>query len=102
MGVEGPMTSWKPLEVSSLSSKSTTVTVKKKVPAVIGVPRRSPSDCRLIPGGSCSIAQAYLQVCLHSQGHRSQCASRLRALGGQPPVTDFIVWLTDRPQAQWS
>jgi uncharacterized damage-inducible protein DinB len=56
----------------------------------------------LIPGGSCSIAQAYLQVCLHSQGHRSQCASRLRALGGQPPVTDFIVWLTDRPQAQWS
>jgi uncharacterized damage-inducible protein DinB len=56
----------------------------------------------LIPGGSCSIAQAYMQVCMHSQGHRSQCASRLRALGGQPPVTDFIVWLMDRPQAQWS
>jgi len=56
----------------------------------------------LIPGGSCSVAQAYLQVCLHSQGHRSQCASRLRALGGEPPVTDFIVWLMDRPQAQWS
>jgi uncharacterized damage-inducible protein DinB len=55
----------------------------------------------LIPGGSCSIAQACMQVCLHSQGHRSQCASRLRSLGGQPPVTDFIVWLTDRPQAQW-
>jgi uncharacterized damage-inducible protein DinB len=55
-----------------------------------------------IPGGGCSIAHAYLQVCLHSQGHRSQCATRLRALGGQPPVTDFIVWLTDRPSAQWS
>lgn len=56
----------------------------------------------LIPGGRCSVAQAYMQVCLHSQGHRSQCASRLRSLGGQPPVTDFIVWLADRPQAQWS
>jgi uncharacterized damage-inducible protein DinB len=56
----------------------------------------------LIPGGSCSIAQAYMQVCMHSQGHRSQCATRLRVLGGQPPLTDFIVWLTDRPVAQWS
>jgi uncharacterized damage-inducible protein DinB len=56
----------------------------------------------LIPGGSCSIAQACMQVCLHSQGHRSQCASRLRALGGQPPVTDFIVWLADRTPPQWS
>lgn len=56
----------------------------------------------LIPGGSCSIAQAYLQVCMHSQGHRSQCASRLRGLGGEPPVTDFIVWLVERPVAQWS
>jgi uncharacterized damage-inducible protein DinB len=56
----------------------------------------------LIPGGGCSIAHAYVQVCMHSQGHRSQCATRLRSLGGQPPVTDFIVWLTDRPVAQWS
>jgi uncharacterized damage-inducible protein DinB len=56
----------------------------------------------LIPGGSCSIAQASMQVCMHSQGHRSQCATRLRSLGGQPPVTDFIVWLTDRPSPQWS
>ncbi|HKH73905.1 MAG TPA: hypothetical protein VKA59_21245 [Vicinamibacterales bacterium] len=56
----------------------------------------------LIPGGSCSIAHAYMQVCLHSQGHRSQCATRLRSLGGQPPVTDFIVWLNDRPPADWS
>ena len=55
----------------------------------------------LIPGGSCSIAQAYVQVCMHSQGHRSQCASRLRALGGEPPITDFIVWLVERPVAQW-
>jgi hypothetical protein len=56
----------------------------------------------LIPGGSCSIAHAYMQVCLHSQGHRSQCATRVRSLGGRPPVTDFIVWLNERPSANWS
>lgn len=55
----------------------------------------------LIPGGRCSVAHAYMQVCMHSQGHRSQCATRLRALGGEPPVTDFIVWLTDRPSPSW-
>jgi uncharacterized damage-inducible protein DinB len=55
-----------------------------------------------IPGGGCSVAQACMQVCMHSQGHRSQCATRLRSLGGKPPVTDFIVWLMDRPPAQWS
>jgi uncharacterized damage-inducible protein DinB len=58
-------------------------------------------DGPLIPGGRCSIVEAYMQVCLHSQGHRSQCATRLRVLGGQPPVTDFIVWVTDRPSPQW-
>jgi uncharacterized damage-inducible protein DinB len=55
----------------------------------------------LIPGGRCSVAQAYMQVCMHSQGHRSQCATRLRALGGEPLGTDFILWLTDRPVPHW-
>ena len=55
-----------------------------------------------IPGGSFSLAQAVMQVCLHSHGHRAQCAAKLRALGGHPPVTDFIVWLKERPAADWS
>jgi uncharacterized damage-inducible protein DinB len=49
-----------------------------------------------------SIGEALMQVVMHSQGHRAQCASRLRALGGGPPMTDFIVWLTTRPAAAWS
>ena len=49
----------------------------------------------LIPGGSCSIAQALMQVCLHSHGHRAQCAKLLRRHGGEPPATDFIVWLAE-------
>lgn len=54
-----------------------------------------------IPGGRCSVAQAYLQVCLHSLGHRAQAAKLLRRHGGVPPATDFILWLASRPIAEW-
>ena len=56
----------------------------------------------LIPGNRCSVAQALMQVCMHSHGHRAQCATRLRLLGGTPPATDFIVWLKERPDPEWS
>jgi uncharacterized damage-inducible protein DinB len=57
----------------------------------------------LIPGGGgCSVAEGLMQVCMHSQGHRSQCATRLRMLGGEPPILDFILWLQERPRAEWS
>ena len=54
-----------------------------------------------IPGQSFSISEALMQVSLHSHGHRAQCASRLRLLGGVPPNMDFILWLKDRPEADW-
>ena len=39
-----------------------------------------------------------LQALTHSQHHRGQNASRMRQLGGKPPMTDFIVWYaTGRP-----
>ena len=56
----------------------------------------------LIPGAHCSVAESVMQMCMHSHGHRSQCATRLRLMGGTPPVLDFIVWLKDRPAADWS
>jgi uncharacterized damage-inducible protein DinB len=55
-----------------------------------------------IPGASFSLAQALMQVCMHSHGHRSQIATRLRMLGGTPPVLDFILWLKERPAPDWS
>jgi uncharacterized damage-inducible protein DinB len=55
----------------------------------------------LIPSGSCSVAESVMQVCMHSHGHRSQCATRLRLLGGTPPALDFILWLKERPAANW-
>ena len=54
-----------------------------------------------LSGQSFSVAQAMMQVSMHSLGHRAQCASRLRSLGGTPPTTDFILWLRDRPAAEW-
>src|SRR5215470_9566261 len=54
-----------------------------------------------IPGYSFSVAEGMMQVCLHSHGHRAQCATRLRLLGGTPPAMDFILWLKERPEPDW-
>ena len=53
----------------------------------------------LIPNSRCSVSQAFVQVCLHSHGHRAQCAKLLRRHGGVPPPMDFILWLSSRPGA---
>lgn len=48
---------------------------------------------RALPGVQISVAQAVVQASLHSQGHRSQCATRLRSLGGTPTPMDFVLWI---------
>src|SRR4051794_22471567 len=50
-----------------------------------------------LPGKSFTVSEAVMQICLHSYGHRAQSAMRLRNLGGTPPATDFILWVTERP-----
>jgi uncharacterized damage-inducible protein DinB len=48
------------------------------------------------------IEQALLQAAMHSHYHRGQNATRLRELGGEPPTTDYIVWLwKNKPSPQW-
>ena len=37
----------------------------------------------LIPGGRCSVSQALMQVCMHSHGHRAQCARLFRFAGDE-------------------
>lgn len=44
-----------------------------------------------------TVGEMMMQVVMHSQHHRGQVASRLRALGGAPPTVDFIMWVKDRP-----
>lgn len=49
-----------------------------------------------------TLQQSAHQVAMHSAHHRAQVASRLRALGGEPPPIDYIIWLwRDRPAADW-
>jgi uncharacterized damage-inducible protein DinB len=49
-----------------------------------------------------SVRQALTQAAMHSHYHRGQNATRLREMGGVPPMTDFIVWLKDgQPAARW-
>ena len=48
-----------------------------------------------------SLGEALLQVVMHSHYHRAQIATRLRELSGQPPLTDFIIWIWDgKPSSQ--
>ena len=53
----------------------------------------------LIPNGQCSVAHAFVQVCLHSHGHRAHCAKLLRRHGVEPPPGDFILWVASHPAA---
>jgi uncharacterized damage-inducible protein DinB len=72
------------------------------------LPAASDEDCSavlehpLIPGGRCSVAQAFMQGCMHSHGHRAQLVRMLRRHDVVPPQTDFILWLTTRDEPTWS
>jgi uncharacterized damage-inducible protein DinB len=49
-----------------------------------------------------SVTEALTQSTMHSHYHRGQNATRLRELGGVPPLTDLIVWYwKGRPSANW-
>jgi uncharacterized damage-inducible protein DinB len=49
-----------------------------------------------------SLAETILQVAMHSTYHRGQVNARLRELGIEPPLTDYIAWVWfGRPEAQW-
>jgi uncharacterized damage-inducible protein DinB len=54
------------------------------------------------PAVKISVRQALTQAAMHSHYHRVHNATRLRELGGEPPLTDYIVWLRDgQPAARW-
>ena len=49
-----------------------------------------------------TMGDTLLQVVNHSTYHRGQVNSRLRELGGTPPMTDFIAWVgLGKPGAVW-
>ncbi|HTQ58248.1 MAG TPA: DinB family protein [Bryobacteraceae bacterium] len=42
-----------------------------------------------------SVRDGLMQVIMHSEHHRAQVSQRVRALGGKPPVLDYIAWIRD-------
>jgi uncharacterized damage-inducible protein DinB len=50
-----------------------------------------------------TLAQTAMQVAMHSMHHRGQVNARLREVGGEPSLVDYIVWLWwGQPDAVWS
>jgi uncharacterized damage-inducible protein DinB len=50
-----------------------------------------------------SVSEVLLQVCLHTQHHRGQCMTRLKAVGGAPKNVDYIIWLwKQKPEGRWT
>ena len=53
--------------------------------------------------GATSLGETCYQVASHTQHHRGQINTQLRALGVEPPYVDYIVWLWHgRPAPQWT
>jgi uncharacterized damage-inducible protein DinB len=49
-----------------------------------------------------TLAETMFQVTSHSTYHRGQVNARLREVGGQPPLVDYIAWIWfGRPDAEW-
>jgi uncharacterized damage-inducible protein DinB len=49
-----------------------------------------------------TLSESAWQVLSHTTYHRGQVATRIRELGGQPPLVDFLVWVWGgRPPAEW-
>jgi uncharacterized damage-inducible protein DinB len=47
--------------------------------------------------------ETILQVAAHSSYHRGQVNARLRELGAEPPLVDYIAWIWfGRPVADWA
>jgi uncharacterized damage-inducible protein DinB len=49
-----------------------------------------------------SLRETMLQVVMHSTHHRGQVCTKLKELGGEPPLIDLIVWVwSGKPEAVW-
>jgi uncharacterized damage-inducible protein DinB len=54
------------------------------------------------PPATSTLGETMLQVTLHSLYHRGQVHARLKAIGGNPPLADYIAWVwLGRPAPDW-
>jgi len=49
-----------------------------------------------------TLSESAWQVFSHTTYHRGQIATRIREIGGEPPLVDFLVWVWGgKPAAEW-
>lgn len=49
-----------------------------------------------------TLHETLIQVAMHSAYHRGQVNTRLREIGAEPPLTDYIAWIwLGKPQPDW-
>lgn len=49
-----------------------------------------------------TLAESAWQVFSHTTYHRGQVATRVREIGGEPPLVDFLAWVwRGRPPVEW-
>lgn len=75
-------------------------------PTSLDVPVDLPWSARLVERFGtvhpASVRQSILQVTSHSTYHRGQLNTRIREVGGEPPLTDFVAWVwIGAPEAAW-
>jgi uncharacterized damage-inducible protein DinB len=55
------------------------------------------------PNFHITVAEALVQVAMHTQHHRGQCLTRLKDFGGEPKNVDWIIWLwKQKPEPRWN
>jgi uncharacterized damage-inducible protein DinB len=54
------------------------------------------------PPETTTLGDTVLQVALHTHYHRGQINARLREVGGEPPLVDYIAWVwLGKPAPDW-
>jgi uncharacterized damage-inducible protein DinB len=49
-----------------------------------------------------TLSESAFQIFTHTAYHRGQIATRIRELGGEPPLVDFIYWVwAGKPAPEW-
>jgi uncharacterized damage-inducible protein DinB len=50
-----------------------------------------------------TLGESVFQVITHTAYHRGQISTRIREIGGEPPLIDFLYWVwAGRPAPGWA
>ena len=73
-----------------------------RLPGIVEFPWADQIAQRYGSVGPATLRETIAQILLHTTYHRAQVATRVRDLGGEPALTDYIAWIwMNRPRPQW-